>query len=66
MKENFLINNRSLPSIFVSHGAPTLAIEQNETVKFLRRLGAGLGQRPRAILCVSAHWTTQVPRIATA
>jgi 4,5-DOPA dioxygenase extradiol len=50
-----------LPSIFVSHGAPTLAIEQNETVEFLRRLGAELGGRPHAILCVSAHWTTQVP-----
>ena len=55
-----------LPSIFVSHGAPTLAIERNETVEFLRRLGAELGQKPRAILCVSAHWTTHVPTLSAA
>ena len=53
------------PSVFVSHGAPTLAIEQNDTVEFLRRLGADLG-RPRAILCVSAHWATHVPTLSAA
>jgi 4,5-DOPA dioxygenase extradiol len=56
---------RVLPSIFVSHGAPTLAIEKNDTVEFLRGLGAELG-RPRAILCVSAHWATRVPTLSAA
>ena len=60
------MNQRVLPSIFVSHGAPTLAIEQNETVEFLRRLGAELGEKPRAILCVSAHWTTHMPTLGAA
>ena len=55
----------TLPSLFVSHGAPTLAIEHNETVKFLSRLGAQL-ERPRAILCVSAHWTTSLPTVSAA
>jgi 4,5-DOPA dioxygenase extradiol len=57
------MNTKIFPSIFVSHGAPTLAIEEDETPRFLRRLGAELG-RPRAILCVSAHWTTRVPTVS--
>lgn len=59
------MTEKILPSVFVSHGAPTLAIEENDTVEFLRRLGAELG-RPRAILCVSAHWATRVPTLSTA
>jgi 4,5-DOPA dioxygenase extradiol len=54
-----------LPSVFVSHGAPTLAIERNETVEFLKKLGSELG-RPKAILCVSAHWNTPSPTLSTA
>jgi 4,5-DOPA dioxygenase extradiol len=53
------------PSVFVSHGAPTLAIEQNDTVEFLRELGTELG-KPEAILCVSAHWNTRVPVVSAA
>lgn len=59
------MTDRILPSVFVSHGAPTLAMEENDTVEFLRRLGAELG-RPRAILCVSAHWATRVPTLSAA
>ena len=53
------------PSVFVSHGAPTLAIERNEAVGFLKGLGEELG-RPRSILCVSAHWETRVPTLSAA
>jgi 4,5-DOPA dioxygenase extradiol len=55
----------NFPSLFVSHGAPSLVIERNDTVAFLRGLGAQLG-RPRAILCVSAHWNTSVPTVSAA
>lgn len=44
-----------MPVIFVGHGSPMNAIEEN---KFTRRLGS-LGHelpRPKAILCISAHW----------
>ncbi|HEX8721533.1 MAG TPA: class III extradiol ring-cleavage dioxygenase [Pyrinomonadaceae bacterium] len=53
------------PAVFVSHGAPTLAVEENDTTEFLRRLGGGLG-RPRAVLCVSAHWNTMTPTVCAA
>ncbi|HEX8560761.1 MAG TPA: class III extradiol ring-cleavage dioxygenase [Pyrinomonadaceae bacterium] len=54
-----------LPAVFVSHGAPTLAIEENDTTEFLKRLGLELG-RPRAVLCVSAHWNTESPAVSAA
>lgn len=59
------MSEKIFPSVFVSHGAPTLALEENETVEFLRGLGAQLG-RPEAILCVSAHWGTRVPTVSAA
>ena len=55
----------SVPAVFVSHGAPTLALERNDTVEFLKRLGQELG-RPEAILCVSAHWDTEAPAVSGA
>lgn len=53
------------PSLFISHGAPTLLIEDSPTRTFLRGLGQGLG-RPKAILCVSAHWETERPTLTAA
>lgn len=43
-----------LPSIFVSHGAPTLPFENVPARDFLKQLGNEL-PRPRAIIAVSAH-----------
>lgn len=51
-----------LPAIFVSHGAPTLAIDRDPTHEFLLQLGSLL-QTPKAILCISAHWEAQVPTV---
>jgi 4,5-DOPA dioxygenase extradiol len=53
------------PAIFVSHGAPTLAVDQNDAHFFLKGLGTQIG-RPRAILVVSAHWMTAVPTLSLA
>jgi len=47
----------SMPSVFISHGAPTLAIEDAPARRFLCGFGASL-PRPRAIVVVSAHWET--------
>lgn len=64
---NLMENTPSLfPSLFVSHGAPSLLLEQNHpTSVFLSRLGSWLG-RPSAILVVSAHWNTRDPTISLA
>ncbi len=49
-----------LPTLFVSHGAPDLILQANSDVHFFRELGQSL-PRPRAILCISAHWDTPAP-----
>ena len=54
-----------LPSVFVSHGAPTLPLKPSPAREFLAGLGAALG-RPEAILCISAHWETREPAVSTA
>ncbi|MES2942032.1 MAG: 4,5-DOPA dioxygenase extradiol [Pseudomonadota bacterium] len=48
---------RRMPSIFVGHGSPMNAIQDNEFTRHLARWGAALG-RPVAILSISAHWLT--------
>lgn len=45
----------TLPTLFVSHGAPTLAILDSPASRFLRQLGKTL-PKPKAILVASAHW----------
>ncbi len=44
-----------LPSLFVSHGSPTFALEPGRVGPLLHALGRQL-ERPRAILVVSPHW----------
>ena len=55
----------TLPTVFASHGAPTLAIEPGATGPALSTLGRELS-RPKAILMVSAHWETARPAASTA
>ncbi len=45
-----------LPSLFVSHGAPTLALDPGKTGEALARLAADF-PKPKAILVASAHWS---------
>ena len=52
----------AFPAVFVSHGAPLLAIDDGPAHRFLRSFGETLG-RPRAIVVASAHWTTQAPAV---
>jgi 4,5-DOPA dioxygenase extradiol len=48
---------RVMPTLFVGHGTPMNAIEDNDFSRAWRAL-AGRLPRPHAILCVSAHWET--------
>jgi 4,5-DOPA dioxygenase extradiol len=54
-----------MPVLFVSHGAPTLALDPGDTGVAWRRLGEQL-PRPTAILVISAHWETRIPTISRA
>jgi 4,5-DOPA dioxygenase extradiol len=48
-------NSTRMPVIFVGHGSPMNAIEDNAWSRAFRALGAAL-PKPRAILSISAHW----------
>jgi len=47
-----------MPVLFLGHGSPMNAIEENEFVTGWRNIGKTL-PKPNAILCVSAHWETR-------
>jgi len=47
-----------MPVLFVGHGSPMNAIEDNRWSRAWTEIGATL-RRPSAILCVSAHWETK-------
>lgn len=47
-----------MPTLFVGHGNPMNAIEDNRFSQTWREIGKTL-PRPHAILCVSAHWMTR-------
>ena len=55
----------SMPTVFVSHGAPTLILQESPARTFLASLGQLL-PRPKAIVAVSAHWDTDVPAVSLA
>ena len=44
------------PAVFIGHGVPLNALEENEWTRQWAALGASLPERPRAVLAVSAHW----------
>jgi 4,5-DOPA dioxygenase extradiol len=46
----------TLPAVFIGHGSPMNTLERNRYTDAWRAFGAALSPRPRAILCVSAHW----------
>jgi 4,5-DOPA dioxygenase extradiol len=55
----------ALPSVFISHGAPTLPIDPSMPSGEFANLAATL-PRPRAILVLSAHWATAKPAASIA
>lgn len=47
-----------MPILFVGHGSPMNAIEDNEFARGFKDIAKTLN-KPRAILCISAHWETR-------
>ena len=57
-----LIKTARMPVMFLGHGSPMNAIEDNEYRRSWQTLGEEFGARypkPQLILCISAHWLTQ-------
>ncbi|TWE01715.1 4,5-DOPA dioxygenase extradiol [Neobacillus bataviensis] len=52
-----------MPSLFIAHGAPLLAIENNEYTQFLNDLGKNM-PRPKAIVLFSAHWESRAQKVS--
>lgn len=51
-----------MPAVFLGHGSPMNAITDNP----FRTAWAALGRElpaPRAVLCISAHWETDMPKV---
>ena len=51
-----------MPVLFVGHGSPMVAIEDNQTSRLWGELAASL-PKPKAILAISAHWETPVTAV---
>lgn len=59
-------NTPKMPVLFLGHGSPMNAIEENEFVRGFRNVSSEI-EKPKAILVVSAHWEsrgTQVTAMA--
>lgn len=51
-----------MPVLFIGHGSPMNAIEENEFVQGFRKVSKEI-PKPQAILCISAHWETRGTQI---
>ena len=58
LSENLKEQDEMMPALFVGHGSPMNAIENNEYTRTWQALAADM-PKPKAILCVSAHWLTR-------
>jgi 4,5-DOPA dioxygenase extradiol len=56
------MNDQRMPVLFVGHGSPMNAIEDNEYSRTWASIGKKI-PRPKAILCISAHWETPTPQV---
>ena len=56
------MDKESLPTVFISHGPPTLLLENIPAREFLKDLGKTY-RNINAVLCISAHWMTSKPTV---
>lgn len=57
-----LPNTAKMPVLFVGHGNPMNAIEENIFVEGFRKIANQI-EKPNAILCISAHWLTNGTKV---
>lgn len=62
MSEPVTDSAQLMPALFVGHGSPMNAVEDNLFSRNWQRVGLLL-PRPAAILCISAHWETHGTRV---
>jgi 4,5-DOPA dioxygenase extradiol len=55
-------STEKMPVLFLGHGSPMNAIEENEFVYGFRNVAKTL-PKPNAILCISAHWYTNGTKV---
>ncbi len=55
---NTFSSTEKMPVLFLGHGSPMNAIEENEFVKGFRNSIVNI-EKPKAVLCISAHWETK-------
>jgi 4,5-DOPA dioxygenase extradiol len=60
---NGVLTQSRMPSVFISHGAPTYALEPGIAGPQLAALGASL--KPKAVLIMSPHWMTREVAVST-
>lgn len=61
-----LPHTAKMPVLFLGHGSPMNAIQNNEFTAEWNKIAVGLETQPTAILCISAHWLTQGGTAVTA
>jgi 4,5-DOPA dioxygenase extradiol len=54
-----------MPALFAGHGSPMNAIENNVFTRAQATQAALLAGKPKAVLCISAHWETRGTRVTT-
>jgi len=65
MSEFAEILAKPMPALFLGHGSPMNAIEENEFVEGFRTIAREM-PLPKAVLCISAHWETRGSYVTTA
>ncbi len=58
LQHDFFTETEKMPALFLGHGSPMNAIEENEFSLAWREIAKAI-PRPKAVLCISAHWETR-------
>ena len=59
---NLFSNTEKMPILFLGHGSPMNAVEENQFVQGFRKAALEI-PKPNAILCISAHWLTNGTKV---